>query len=238
MPTTDHNGNSVRLQKFLSMAGVCSRREGEKLITKGLVKVNGKAVTELGAKVDPESDRVEYGGKVVAITEKPVYIALNKPAGYVTSCKQKGEKVVLDLLDIDGRVFPIGRLDKDTTGLLLLTNDGRIHHRLTHPSFNHEKEYDVTVDNPIADSALRQMSKGLNLDGKKTRPAKVKRLSPKRFRIVLQEGRNRQVRRMVGKIGHTIIKLKRVRISNVRLGKLSKGTWRYLTEKEVAGLNQ
>ena len=131
-----------------------------------------------------------------------IYIALNKPVDYVTSCSHPGEKVVVDLVDIAERIYPVGRLDKDSTGLLLLTNDGRIHHRLSHPSFDHEKEYDVTVARPISDGALKKMRDGLPLMGTRTRPARISRLSARRFRIVLQEGKNRQIRRMVRKVGN------------------------------------
>ncbi|MEA1946053.1 MAG: pseudouridine synthase, partial [Thermodesulfobacteriota bacterium] len=140
------------------------------------------------------------------------------------------------LVVIPERIYPVGRLDKDSTGLLLLTNDGRLHHRLSHPSFDHEKEYEVTVASHITDGALRSLEKGLPVMGTKTRPAKIKRLSSKRFRIVLKEGRNRQIRRMVGKVGGRVIGLKRIRISNIKLGRLSEGSWRYLGKKEKEGL--
>ncbi|MBW2590529.1 MAG: rRNA pseudouridine synthase [Deltaproteobacteria bacterium] len=226
----------MRLQKYLSSAGFCSRRKGEEYIKDGLVKVNDQVVTELGTKVDPQIDRIEVNGMLVKADQKPVYIALNKPREYVTSCDHPGEKIVLDLINIPERIYPVGRLDKDSTGLLLLTNDGKLHHRLSHPSFDHEKEYEVTVASHITDGALRSLEKGLPVMGTKTRPAKVKRLSSKRFRIILKEGRNRQIRRMVGKVGGRVIGLKRVRISNIKLSKLSEGFWRYLGEKEKEGL--
>ncbi|MFW5635522.1 MAG: pseudouridine synthase, partial [Thermodesulfobacteriota bacterium] len=178
-------GEPVRLQKFLSAAGVCSRRKGETLIQAGRVRVNGAVVTELGVKVDPESDRVAVDGKPVAPEERPVYIALNKPRGFVTSCDQPGEKVVVDLVKIPQRIYPVGRLDKDSTGLILLTNDGELHNRLLHPSFDHEKEYVVTLGRPLPDGALQKMADGLPLMGATTRPARIKRLSERRFRIVL-----------------------------------------------------
>ena len=226
----------IRLQKFLSSAGFCSRRKGEEYIRDGLVKVNGMIVTELGTKVDPQNDRIEVNETLVKEDQKKVYIALNKPREYVTSCDHPGEKIVLDLVDIPERIYPVGRLDKDSTGLLLLTNDGRLHHRLSHPSFDHEKEYEVTVATHITDGALSSLEKGMPMMGTKTRPAKVKRLSNKRFRIVLKEGRNRQIRRMVGKVGGRVIGLKRIRISNIKLSKLSEGSWRYLGEKEKKDL--
>ena len=226
----------MRLQKYLSKAGFCSRRKGEGYIKDGLVKVNGKTVVELGTKVDPQIDRIEVNGTPVKADQKPVYIVLNKPSEYVTSCDHPGEKIVLDLVDILERIYPVGRLDKDSTGLLLLTNDGKLHHRLSHPSFDHEKEYEVNVASHITDGALRSLEKGLPVMGTKTRPAKIKRISSKRFRIILKEGRNRQIRRMVGKVGGRVIDLKRVRISNIKLSKLSEGSWRYLGEKEKEGL--
>ena len=226
----------MRLQKFLSKAGICSRRKGEEYIKAGLVRVNNTIVTELGTKIDPVNDRVEFKGKVVTPEDDLLYIALNKPIGYVTSCSQPGEKIVLDLIDIVQRIYPIGRLDKDSTGLLILTNDGDLHHRLLHPSFDHEKEYDVTVSNPITDGALQNIAGGMPMMGTRTRPAEIIRLSSRRFRIVLKEGKNRQIRRMVRKVGNHVTQLKRLRISNIELEKLKKGTWRYLTEKEIKAL--
>lgn len=226
----------MRLQKYLSSAGFCSRRKGEEYIKDGLVKVNGIIVTELGTKIDPQNDRIEVNGTLVQADHKKVYIALNKPREYVTSCDHPGEKIVLNLIDIPERIYPVGRLDKDSTGLLLLTNDGRLHHRLSHPSFDHEKEYEVTVASYVTDGALRSMGKGMPMMGTKTRPAKIKRISSKRFRIVLKEGKNRQIRRMVRKVGSRVTELKRIRISNIKLGKLSEGSWRYLREKEKEGL--
>jgi len=223
----------MRLQKFLSKAGICSRRKGEEYIKAGLVRVNNSVITELGTKIDPVNDRVEFKGKVVTPENDLVYIALNKPKGYVTSCSQPGEKIVLDLIDIPQRIYPIGRLDKDSTGLLILTNDGDLHHRLLHPSFDHEKEYDVTVSNPITDGALQNIAGGMPMMGTRTRPAEIIKLSSRRFRIVLKEGKNRQIRRMVRKVGNHVTQLKRLRISNIELEKLKKGTWRYLTEKEI-----
>ena len=223
---------AVRLQKFLSASGVCSRRKGEALILEGSVTVNGAVVRELGTRVDPAEDVVAVKGRPVRPKETAVYLALNKPAGYVTSCSHRGERIVLDLLDIPERVYPVGRLDKDSVGLLLLTNDGRLHHRLSHPSFDHEKEYEVTVDRAITDGALRKMAAGVVLDGVKTRRAKVRRTSGRTFRIVLKEGRNRQIRRMVKRVGLNVVVLKRLRMSSISLGDLPEGRWRHLTERE------
>ena len=167
----------IRLQKYLSQAGICSRREGERLILDRRVAINGTVVAELGARVDSETDRVTVDGKPVGGAEELVYILLNKPPGYVSSCSHRNEKIVLDLIDIDRRVYPVGRLDKASEGLLLLTNDGRLHLRLSHPSFDHEKEYEVAIARPISDDELRSMGAGVMIAGRLTRPARVKRLS-------------------------------------------------------------
>ena len=230
--------SSIRLQKFLSEAGLCSRRKGEEYIKAGLVRVNNRVVTELGTKVDPKKDRVEFDGRRIEPEINILYIALNKPKGYVTSCRQPGDKIVLDLVDIPERIFPIGRLDKDSTGLLILTNDGSLHHRLSHPSFDHEREYDVTVSRPIPDGALRTLAKGMPMMGTKTRPAEIKRIASRRFRIVLKEGKNRQIRRMIRKVDNQVTRLKRIRIANITLGTLPEGTWRFLTQKEKKKLLQ
>ena len=226
----------MRLQKFLSRAGICSRRKGEEYIKAGWIKVNGKIITELGVKVDPDRDTVEVDADAIQSDTAPIYIALNKPRGYVSSCYQENEKIVLDLLDISERVFPVGRLDKDSTGLLLLTNDGHLHHRLSHPSFNHEKEYEVTVARPMSGGALRKLADGLPMMGTRTRPACVKRISARRFWIVLQEGKNRQIRRMVRKVGNQVVHLKRIRIANIKLGNLPPGAWRHLSRRETENL--
>ncbi len=226
----------VRLQKYLSAAGVCSRRRGETLIREGRVTVNGAVVDGLGAKIDPDHDQVAVDGAAVVPSRKALYIVLHKPAGYVTSCRHPGKRIVLELVDLPERVFPVGRLDKDSTGLLLLTNDGRLHHRLSHPSFDHEKEYDVTVARPISDGALQRMARGLPILNTRTRPAEVTRVSEKRFRIILKEGRNRQIRRMVGRVGNEVVRLARIRFAGIPLGNLSEGAWRHLTAEEVAAL--
>jgi 23S rRNA pseudouridine2605 synthase/23S rRNA pseudouridine2604 synthase len=222
----------MRIQKFLSAAGVCSRRRGESFVKAGRVSLNGQIVVELGTKIDPQNDQLCVDGKPIKYEPVMLYIALNKPVDYVTSCRHPGEKIVLDLVDIAQRVYPVGRLDKDTTGLLLLTNDGRLHHKLSHPSFNHEKEYDVTVAKPITDGALQKMVAGLPMMESKTRPARVQRIASRRFRIILKEGKNRQVRRMVRKVGNQVTRLKRIRVAGIKLGQLPPGKWRHLTEKE------
>ncbi len=232
-PTTE---KAVRLQKYLSQAGACSRRQGEAHILAGRVSVNGEVVATLGAKVDPDNDEVRLNGVLLQRPERHVYVMLNKPAGYVTSCRHRGEPVVTDLVDLPQRLFPVGRLDKASVGLLLLTTDGRIHHRLSHPSFDHEKAYEVTVRQPIEDAALAVMRKGMLLSGRMTRPARVKRLGTRRFRIVLLEGRNRQIRRMVQQVGNRVTELKRTRVVDLSLGTLGPGAWRHLTREEIRRL--
>lgn len=222
----------LRLQKFLSQAGFCSRRKGEEYIKSGRVKINGKIISELGVKIDSAKDKIIVDGKIIKIKQKLIYIALNKPKGYVTSCNQSGVKIVLELVDIPERIYPVGRLDKDSTGLLILTNDGRLHHRLSHPSFDHEKEYKVTLAKPITDADLSKMERGLSIMGTVTRPTTIKRLSTNKFIITLKEGRNKQIRRMVEKVGGKVAKLKRIRIANIKLKGFEEGAWRYLSVKE------
>jgi 23S rRNA pseudouridine2605 synthase/23S rRNA pseudouridine2604 synthase len=226
----------MRLQKFLAHAGVCSRRHGEVLIRSGRVKVNGQAVTVLGTKIDPETDSVKVDDRTVDLQQRLRYIALNKPPGYVCTTRRTHNRIVLDLVPPGQRLFPVGRLDKDSCGLVLLTNDGRIHHRLLHPSFDHEKEYDVTVALPIADVALEHMRRGMVILGRPTRPAVVKRMGTKRFRMVLKEGRNRQIRRMVSKLHNDVVTLRRVRMAGITLGRLAEGHWRNLSPAEVRSL--
>ncbi len=230
----------MRLQKYLAHAGICSRRKAEEYILNGRVKINGKTITELGTKIDPFHDIVSYNDKPVLFNQEPlkIYLALNKPEGYVTSCSQKKTKIVMDLIDIHERIYPVGRLDKDSKGLILLTNDGELHNKLSHPSFDHEKEYIVTTVYPMSDAALKDMSQGLIIDGVKTRKAMVKRISDNQFNIILKEGRNRQIRKMVQKTGNKVDVLLRIRIANINLGNLKEGTWRHLTRKEIRQLTQ
>lgn len=230
----------MRLQKYIAHAGICSRRKAEEYILNGRIKVNGEIITQLGTSVDLEKDQVFFDHDPVILkpTEKKLYILLNKPPGYVTTCSQEYEKIILDLIDIEHRVYPVGRLDKDSQGLVLLTNDGELHNRLSHPSFDHEKEYKVSTVHPISDSALEKMANGMMIDKIKTRKADVKRLSKNVFIIVLRQGLNRQIRKMVGKVGNQVAKLQRIRMANLKLGNLKEGHWRYLTPKEIKKLTQ
>src|SRR3989338_7757070 len=177
----------VRIQKYLSEAGICSRRKGEEYITQGLIKINGKVITELGTKIDTSKDKIELNKKIIIAKNKSVYIMLNKPVGIVTTCAKYDERSVLDLIKIKERVYPVGRLDKDSSGLLLLTNDGVVAFRLTHPKFDHEKEYEVTVNNPISDEALDTMRHGMIILGERTKSAVVKRIGALAFHMALTE---------------------------------------------------
>ena len=225
----------MRLQKFLSHAGICSRRKGEEYIAGARVSVNGQVIKIPGTKIDPEKDIVAVDGKEIEFSsvKENIYIALNKPEGYITSCSAEHGKIVLDLVDIKQRIYPVGRLDKDSTGLLLLTDDGELHNRLSHPSYNHEKEYIVTTFNPVSSSALKKMASGVVIEGEKTRKARIKKISSCVFRIVLKQGRNRQIRKMVKKTGNKVKSLQRIRMGNLRLGSLKKGAWRYLNPEEI-----
>jgi len=228
----------VRLNKYLSEQGIASRREADKLIAAGLVKVNGKMVTEMGIKVEAEKDKVEVDEAQVRKTKKLVYVALNKPKGYVCSMKATNmdPDIVIDLIDVRERIYPVGRLDKETTGLLLLTNDGTFVNRIIHPSSESEKEYEVTFFQQIPEGALDKLRIGMKLGGESTLPTKVKKIGPAKIRIVLKEGKNRQVRRICQKVGFPVKTLKRIRIKNLRLEDLPIGRWRNLTESEVKSL--
>jgi 23S rRNA pseudouridine2605 synthase len=230
----------MRLQKYLAHAGICSRRKAEEHILNGLVRINNKVITELGTKIDPENDQVFFKNEKVIFEQQAskIYIALNKPVGYVTSCSQQKVKIILDLVHIDERIYPIGRLDKDSKGLVLLTNDGELHNKLSHPSYNHEKEYIVTTVDPLSEGAIRKMTKGIIIENEKTRKAKVRRLSTNEFIIVLKQGRNRQIRKMVTKTGNKVDTLQRIRMANINLGNLKEGKWRYLTVKEIKQLTK
>jgi len=216
----------VRINKFLADAGICSRRNAEKLISEGRVSVNKKVVRDLARKIDVENDKVVFDGQPVKSRNKYLYILLNKPVGYITSCKHKGEKTVLDLVRTPARVFPVGRLDKDSCGLVFLTNDGDLAYKLSHPKFTHSKEYIVDLDSPLDQESLIRISKGILLDGKRTLPMKVSRISGKRFKFVLREGKNRQIRRICLRFGAKVKSLKRVRIENLKLGTLKQGEYK------------
>jgi 23S rRNA pseudouridine2605 synthase len=228
-----------RLQKVMAEFGVASRRKCEELILQGRVKVNGEVVAECGRKVDKQRDEIEVDGKPLNKSVNKVYILLNKPVGYITSAKdQFNRPTVLDLIsEVEERVFPVGRLDYDTEGLLILTNDGELTYKITHPSHNVTKTYRARVAGRIQESDIAAFARGLVIDGYKTAPAKlevIKHLEKDTIvNITIHEGRNRQVRKMCDQIGHKVIRLKRISIGRLKLGDLPTGHWRYLTKEEV-----
>lgn len=235
----------VRLNKFLAHAGVCSRREADRLIEEGNVRVNGRVVQELGAKIDDARDRVSVGGRhVLAGPERPVYILLYKPAGHVVSVKDPfGRPTVMDLLPRGGpRVYPVGRLDAESEGALLLTNDGELALRLTHPRYGVGKVYLVRVEGEPAETELEKLRKGIFLDGRKTAPARVRTVqhSPRRtlLEIEIREGRKREIRRMLEALGYPVRSLLRVRFAGLTLDGLKPGRWRHLKAREVGELKK
>ncbi|HZK25397.1 MAG TPA: pseudouridine synthase [Oscillospiraceae bacterium] len=235
---------AVRLQKYLAMAGVASRRAGEQMIREGRVKVNGQTITEMGVTVDPAVDQVEVDNRLVKPVEKKEYILLYKPIGYVTTLKDPyGRQTVQDLVkDVGTRVFPVGRLDLDTSGLLLLTNDGELANRLTHPSFGVEKEYLARIHDLPDSEALTKLQKGVKLDDGYTAPAAVRLIKGGRptstLSLTIKEGRNRQVRRMLEAVNHPVVSLQRVRVGPLTLTGLKKGQWRRLNGAEVKALKR
>ncbi len=231
-----------RLQKIISAAGITSRRAAEQLISEGRVRVNGTVVTELGTKADASKDHIKVDGKLINPRQQPTYIMLNKPAGFVTTMSDpEGRPTVHDLLKgVKTRVYPVGRLDYNTEGLLLLTNDGDFAHLITHPKHEFPKTYLAKVKGVLDDRQIELLEKGVFLQDGKTAPAKVKKIRKEEanswVEITIHEGRKRQVRRMFDHVGRSVIKLKRVRTGGLSLGDLAEGSFRYLTSQEVKGL--
>lgn len=225
--------DSVRINKYLADRGVCSRREADKLVAEGKITIDGQ-VAIMGQKVTG-TETIEVDGKPIT-TNKPtrVYIVYNKPVGIICSTDPKAKDNVVDAVGYPERIFNIGRLDVASSGLILLTNDGDIVNKILRAEGKHEKEYVVTVGHKITPDFLQKMSKGVLLDDedKKTLPARVEQISDKTFKIILVEGRNRQIRRMCEGLGYSVDSLERIRIMNIKLGKLRIGEWRHLTEAE------
>lgn len=227
----------IRLQKFLAECGVGSRRAVEKLIAAGKVRVNGE-IARIGARIDPSVDKVTVYGNPVKHKEKKVYIKLNKPIGVVSAASDLKETTVVDLIkNAPGRLYPVGRLDMGSEGLMILTNDGALADRLMHPRYEHEKEYEVTVRSPLSDAQLEELRQGIVLDGRKTLAARVSRKGADRFNMVLREGKKRQIRRMVESLGNKVKALKRVRIGNIRLGRLRPGEYDFISPAEISRLS-
>lgn len=232
-----------RLQKYIARCGVSSRRKAEGLILDGHVKVNGKIVTELGTKVDALKDIVTVNNKKISIVNNYIYIKLYKPEGYVTTVKdQFNRKTVIDLIDIKERIYPIGRLDYNTSGLLLLTNDGDLANKLLHPKYLIYKTYIAEVERHITDVSLNNLKTGVVIDNYKTAPAKVKLLKYMDNRSLVQisihEGKNRQVRKMFDAVGHPVKSLKRISFGEINLGALEIGSWKHLSSDEIQFLKR
>lgn len=223
-----------RLNKFLADSGFCSRREADRLITEGRVRIDGR-VGVLGDKVLPGM-RVECNGTVLSGRGELVYIVLNKPRGIVCTADPREPMNVVDYIDYPIRIFPVGRLDKDSEGLLLLTSDGEIVNRLLRAAGGHEKEYEVEVDKPLTSEFMQKMMSGVPILDTVTLPCRLRRTGVRSFNLILVQGLNRQIRRMCEALGYTVQKLRRVRINNIRLGDLRPGQWRELTPKEIAEL--
>lgn len=234
----------MRLQKFMAQCGIASRRKSEDIIANKRVKVNGVLVTELGYKIDPLRDIVTVDCKRIKHREKSIYIIMNKPKGYVTTVSDEyNRKTVLDLVkEVKERVYPVGRLDYDTSGLLLLTNDGELAYKLIHPKYEVVKTYIATVKGKPNEEELERFGNGLEIDGCITSEAEIEILSSINdksvVKIQIHEGKNRQIRKMCEKIGHPVTSLKRIAIGELELGTLKKGCWRFLRDNEIEYLKE
>ncbi|MCE9655672.1 pseudouridine synthase [Clostridium celatum] len=237
-----------RLQKYMARCGVASRRKCEEIILNGEIKVNGILVTEVGTKINPSTDKVFYKDKEIKVEEKKVYIMLNKPEGYITSVKdERGRKTVLDIVKVEERIFPIGRLDYDSSGLLLLTNDGSVYNNIIHPRVILKKKYIATCRGKFTESDIKKFKSGINIGDYITAEADIDIISEeKRYskikkkeeiistvEISIHEGKNRQIRRMCASLNHEVLTLKRVSIGELKIGYLKKGEFRNLTDDEI-----
>jgi len=230
----------MRLQKYIALSGIASRRKAEEMILEGLVKVNGNIVNTLGTKVNEKNDIIEVDNRRITLETNKIYILLNKPAGYVSTVKDQFNRPnVMSLIEdkISERVYPVGRLDYDTEGLLLLTNDGDLTYKITHPKHNINKIYEAVIMGIPTEAELSKFRNGLQIEDYTTAPASIEIVSLMKnkctVRITIHEGKNRQVRKMCEAIGHPVIKLKRVAIGKIKLNNLPVGKWRYLNQKEI-----
>ena len=230
------NDNSISLNKFISDTGICSRREADKLIEQGLVTINGR-LAKTGNRVE-EGDNVCIDGKPLKPAPKTIYIAFNKPVGITCTTDIKENGNIISFINHPQRIFPIGRLDKPSEGLIFLTNDGNIVNKILRAGNNHEKEYVVSVDKPITADFVKRMQNGIPILGTVTKKCFVRQEGKLVFTIILTQGLNRQIRRMCQYLGYSVTRLKRVRIMHVNLGNLKTGAWRYLTPAEITGINQ
>ncbi|NBI06512.1 23S rRNA pseudouridine(2604) synthase RluF [Senegalia massiliensis] len=232
----EQNNSKKRINKFIRETGLCSRREADSMIEQGRVKINGKKA-ELGDKVD-FNDYIEVDGKLMNAKPELIYIALNKPRGITCTTESHVKGNIVDFVNYPERIFPIGRLDKDSEGLIFLTNDGDIVNKILRAGNNHEKEYIVTVDKPITNKFIKDMSNGVPILDTVTKKCFVEKISKYKFKIILTQGLNRQIRRMCSYLEYNVVKLKRIRIMNVTLENLPIGKWRYLTNKEMNTINE
>lgn len=225
----------IRIQTYLARRGIGSRRHCDTMIARGRVKVNGKTIREMGVQVDPDQDVVEVDGHEVPAEEVVLAIAVHKPLGIVSTCRTSRERgaAITDLVDLPYRLYPAGRLDRNSTGLVILTNDGDLALRVTHPRFGKEKEYLVRLDKSLSDSDVDGLRKGIELDDGLVRPFVIQPLSDGTVQVVIAEGRKRIIRRMFKAVGYRVRSLHRIRIGNILLGNLASGDWRYLTDAEI-----
>jgi len=229
---------TVKIAKYLAQAGVASRRKAEALVKQGLVSVNGKISADPALRVNPKTDKILYGGKPLSPAQK-VYYLLNKPVGYTCTAQDPhAEKLVGELVPAEPRVWPVGRLDKMTSGLLILTNDGDLALSLTHPRYRVEKEYEITADFPLTEDEIAAVQKGVSLEDGFIRPDRFEKIGGKRYRIVIHSGKKRVVRRIVEKIGKSVAQLKRTRVGSLELQNLPLGKWRRLSPAEIKKLAQ
>jgi 23S rRNA pseudouridine2604 synthase len=226
----------MRINKYLSESGVCSRREADRLIESGVVKINGLPAT-LGTQVEA-GDSVTVNGTLLEDFNRKVYLALNKPVGVECTANPKVKNNIIDFVNYPIRIFPVGRLDKNSEGLILLTNDGELSNGILKARYFHEKEYVVQVDKPLTPSFIEQMQSGVQILDTVTRPCKIKQLGPRYFNIILTQGLNRQIRRMCEALDYKVLKLKRIRVLNIMLGDLPRGKWRELTKEELDSLRE
>ncbi|MDV3427997.1 MAG: rRNA pseudouridine synthase [Bacillota bacterium] len=226
-----------RLQKYMAECGAASRRKSEEIILSGRVKVNGQVITELGFKIDKDKDTVLLDDKLIKEEENKVYIALNKPTGYLSSVSDdRGRKTIIDLVPVSERIYPIGRLDYDSCGLILLTNDGEIYNKVIHPRKNIDKLYRFIINGRLAPDDIEKLEKGVDIGGYVTRPCKIKIIDEGKdssYEIIIHEGKNRQIRKMLESAGFKVIYLERMQIGKIYLGKLSRGNYRVLTNNEI-----
>ncbi len=230
------NRDEIRINKFLSESGICSRRQADQHIKDGNVKIDGK-IAQLGDKITIDS-LVTFKGKAVEREEKLVFIALNKPVGIVSTTDSREPDNIVDFVNYGMRIFPIGRLDKDSEGLILLTNDGNIVNKILRAENEHEKEYVVTVNKDLTTKFIEGMSGRVPILDTLTNPSIIKPMGKRTFNIIITQGLNRQIRRMCEHFGYTVVGLRRIRIMNIRLGRLKAGTWRNVTDKEIQELNK